>query len=135
MKANNEADTKQAVRHDPRVTKIGLFLRRTSLDELPQIFNVLLGQMSIVGPRPHAVPMNQKFSEGIDNFMFRHAVKPGITGLAQSKGFRGETKGFLDIYSRCRLDLFYIRNWSILLDIKIVIWTGVSLIMKNKNAY
>src|SRR5690606_543948 len=123
MRVNDEADTRQATKHDPRVTKIGLFLRKTSLDELPQIFNVILGEMSIVGPRPHAVPMNDKFSEGIEHFMSRHAVKPGITGLAQSKGYRGETRDFYDIYSRCKLDLFYIKNWSLLLDIKIIVWT------------
>lgn len=135
MRINDEADTRQATKHDPRITKIGSILRRTSLDELPQFLNVLMGEMSIVGPRPHAVPMNDKFSEGINNFMFRHVVKPGITGLAQSKGFRGETLDFYDIYSRCKLDLFYIKNWSLLLDIKIMAWTFASLILKNKNAY
>jgi len=135
MKVNDEADTRQATKHDPRVTRIGSFLRKTSLDELPQIFNVIFGEMSIVGPRPHAVPMNDKFSEGIEHFMSRHAVKPGITGLAQSKGYRGETRDFYDIYSRCKLDLFYIKNWSLLLDIKIMVWTIVSLILKNKKAY
>lgn len=135
MRVNNESDTKQATRNDPRITKIGGVLRKTSLDELPQFLNVLMGEMSIVGPRPHAIPMNNKFSEGINNFMFRHAVKPGITGLAQSKGFRGETIGFYDIYSRCKLDLFYIKNWSLLLDVRIMVWTFISLLLGNKKAY
>lgn len=135
MIVNDESDTKQATRNDPRITKVGAVLRKTSLDELPQFLNVLMGEMSIVGPRPHAIPMNDKFSEGIDNFMFRHAVKPGITGLAQSKGFRGETIDFYDIYSRCKLDLFYIKNWSLLLDIKIMVWTFASLLLSNKKAY
>ncbi|MEX2592202.1 MAG: sugar transferase [Anditalea sp.] len=134
MKANDEGRTKQAIKNDPRITKFGLFLRRTSLDELPQIFNVIMGEMSIVGPRPHAVSMNNKFSEGIDDFMLRHAVKPGITGLAQLKSFRGETKRFHDINSMCKLDLFYIKNWSLFLDIKIMIWSAASF-MKIKNAY
>src|SRR5690606_34334827 len=135
MRINDEADTRQASRNDPRITKIGAILRRTSLDELPQIMNVIRGEMSLVGPRPHAMYMNVIFSEGIDNFMFRHAVKPGITGLAQSKGLRGEAKDFYDIYSRCKLDLFYIKYWSPLLDLKIIVWTLGSLLVRNKNAY
>src|SRR5690554_2879161 len=135
MRINDTADTHQATKHDPRVTKVGAFLRKSSLDELPQMFNVILGEMAIVGPRPHAVLMNERFSEGIDNFMFRHTVKPGITGLAQSKGYRGETKDFYDIYSRCKLDLFYIKNWSIFLDMKIILWTIVSLLLNKDKAY
>lgn len=135
MRVNDEADTKQATKGDPRITKVGSILRKTSLDELPQIMNVLFGDMSIVGPRPHAMPMNVKFSEDIDNFMCRHAVKPGITGLAQSRGYRGETRDFHDINSRCKLDLFYIKNWSLLLDVKIIVWTVGTLMLKNSNAY
>ncbi|MFC4874878.1 sugar transferase [Negadavirga shengliensis] len=135
MRLNKEADTKQATKNDPRVTRFGAFLRKSSLDELPQFFNVLKGEMSIVGPRPHAIPMNNKFSQEIDNFMYRHTVKPGITGLAQAKGYRGETRDFFDIYSRCKLDIFYVNNWSPLLDIKIILWTAVSLIMGNDKAY
>ena len=135
MQVNDTADTQQATKHDPRVTRVGAFLRKSSLDELPQMFNVILGDMAIVGPRPHAMLMNEKFSEGIDNFMFRHTVKPGITGLAQAKGFRGETKDFYDIYSRCKLDLFYIKNWSIVLDLKIVVWTVASLFINKDRAY
>lgn len=135
MRINDDADTKQATKNDPRITKVGSFLRRTSLDELPQIMNVIMGEMSIVGPRPHAVPMNYRFSKGIENFMLRHAVKPGITGLAQSKGFRGEARDFYDIHSRSKLDLFYIKNWSLFLDMKITVWTVCSMLLANKNAY
>ncbi|MFC4873119.1 sugar transferase [Negadavirga shengliensis] len=135
MVINDEADIKQATQDDSRVTRIGKFLRRTSMDELPQVFNVIIGNMSIVGPRPHAVPMNIEFAKEIDNFMVRHAVKPGITGLAQSKGYRGEIKNFFDIYSRFKLDCFYVRNWCLLLDIKIVIETANSLIYNNHKAY
>ena len=135
MHQNGEADTKQATKNDARITRVGKYLRSSSLDELPQFINVLLGDMSIVGPRPHTIPMNVKFSEEIDNFMYRHAVKPGITGLAQAKGFRGETKNFYDIYSRCKLDIFYIDNWSPILDVKIMIWTFASLILEESDVY
>jgi putative colanic acid biosysnthesis UDP-glucose lipid carrier transferase len=135
MRANKEADTKQATENDPRVTPLGRFLRKTSLDELPQFFNVFMGEMSVVGPRPHAIPMNQKFCEEIDNFMYRHTVKPGITGLAQAKGYRGETRNFFDIYSRCKLDIFYVDNWSPWLDIKIMVWTFISLVEGKSKAY
>lgn len=130
---NGEADTNQAKRNDPRVTKIGLLLKITRLDELPRIFNVIMGEMSIVGPSPNSVINNYKFSEGIDDFMCRHAVKPGIIGLAQYKGYRGGAKGFLDLYSRCRLDLFYIKHWSLWLDLKLVGWSVVSLFTLNKT--
>jgi putative colanic acid biosysnthesis UDP-glucose lipid carrier transferase len=135
MHQNGEADTKQATKNDARITRVGKFLRRSSMDELPQFINVLIGEMSIVGPRPHTIPMNVRFSEEIDNFMYRHAVKPGITGLAQAKGFRGETKDFYDIYSRCKLDIFYIDNWSPMLDFKIMIWTVISLALKKTDVY
>ncbi|SHN34635.1 putative colanic acid biosysnthesis UDP-glucose lipid carrier transferase [Cyclobacterium lianum] len=135
MYLNDQADVKQATKNDPRVTWIGKFLRKSSMDELPQFFNVIKGDMSIVGPRPHAVPMNYKFSAEIDNFMFRHTVKPGITGLAQAKGFRGETRDFYDIYSRCKLDIFYVNNWSPFLDLKIIFWTIVSMLIDKDKAY
>ncbi len=135
MHINDDADIRQATRNDARKTAVGSFLRRTSLDELPQFFNVLKGEMSIVGPRPHAVSMNYKFSEEIQNFMYRHSVRPGITGLAQAKGFRGETRNFYDIYLRCKLDMFYINNWTPFLDIKIILWTIVSLILDKEKAY
>lgn len=135
MRPNSESDIKQATRNDPRITRIGRILRQSSLDELPQFINVLRGEMSIVGPRPHALPMNYKFSESIDNFMYRHSVKPGITGLAQAKGFRGETKNYFDIYSRCKLDIFYVDNWSLLLDMKIIGWTVASLLLNKTEVY
>jgi len=135
MVANGEADIKQATANDNRITKIGKFLRSSSIDELPQIFNVLKGEMAIVGPRPHTIPMNLEFSKSIDNFMERHAVKPGITGLAQSKGFRGEIKNFSDIYARYRFDVFYVQKWCLVFDIKIIWDTAKTLIFKNQNAY
>ncbi|MCC5939704.1 MAG: sugar transferase [Lunatimonas sp.] len=135
MVVNKEADIKQATKGDSRVTVVGRFLRMSSIDELPQIFNVLKGEMAIVGPRPHAVPMNMEFAREIDNFMSRHNVKPGITGLAQSKGFRGEIRNFNDIYFRYRLDEFYVRKWCLLFDLKII-WTTIKLlVLGNENAY
>ncbi|WP_339902002.1 sugar transferase [uncultured Cyclobacterium sp.] len=135
MVKNNDADTKQATVNDARITRVGRFLRKSSLDELPQVFNVILGDMSIVGPRPQAVPMNIEFAKEIDNFMFRHHVKPGITGLSQSKGYRGEISSFTELYSRYRLDSFYVRKWNLIFDLKIVIETAVSLISKSDKAY
>lgn len=135
MRLNEDADTKQATKHDKRVTSIGKFLRRNSLDELPQLINVLKNEMSLVGPRPHAVPMNFVFSRKIGNYSFRHAVKPGITGLAQSKGYRGEVEEFHDIYGRVKLDLFYIKKWCVLLDVKIIFWTMESFFSKKIKVY
>jgi Undecaprenyl-phosphate glucose phosphotransferase len=110
----------QAVRGDRRVTCVGRFLRRTSLDELPQLFNVLKGELSLVGPRPHAVSHNESYAQVLNRYASRHKVKPGITGLAQVKGFRGETKTSDDMRQRVELDLYYIKNWSPLLDIQIL---------------
>lgn len=135
MVANKEADVKQATKDDQRVTKIGKFLRASSIDELPQLFNVLKGEMAIVGPRLHTMPMNLEFAKSIDNFMFRHSVKPGITGLAQAKGFRGEIKDFYDIYSRYKLDVFYVQKWCLVFDLKIIFDTFKCLIWKNERAY
>lgn len=135
MKVNVEADTKQATKDDPRVTRIGKFLRKTSLDELPQFVNVLKGEMSIIGPRPHPLKLNADFSPVIDKFMMRHAVKPGITGLAQAKGFRGETSTLKSMQDRVRLDRFYVENWSFFLDIKILFMTAKSLLADNEKAY
>jgi len=134
MVPNKEADTLQAIKNDQRITKIGRLLRRSSLDELPQIVNVLKGEMSVVGPRPHAVLMNEVFSKEINNFMFRHAVKPGITGLAQSKGFRGETKDFYDLHSRYKLDMFYVKNWCLYFDSPFILRTMYTLWFKNDKA-
>lgn len=135
MIINKEADVKQASKDDHRITKVGRFLRKTSIDELPQLINVLKGEMSIVGPRPHAVPMNHLFSKEINDYMYRHSVKPGITGLAQSKGFRGETKDFYDIYLRYKLDRFYIKKRCFFFDSKIILRTIYTLWFKNDKAY
>jgi putative colanic acid biosynthesis UDP-glucose lipid carrier transferase len=113
----------QAQKNDPRVTVLGAFLRKASLDELPQFFNVLQGRMSIVGPRPHAVAHNEFYRSQIQGYMLRHKVKPGITGLAQIKGFRGETDTLDKMEGRIRYDLEYIKNWSIWLDLKILLLT------------
>lgn len=135
MIVNEEADVLQAKKNDNRVTRVGSFLRRTSLDELPQIVNVLKGEMSIVGPRPHSVPMNEIFAKEIPGYMYRHSMRPGITGLAQSKGFRGEIVNFYDLHSRYKLDMFYLRNWCLYFDFKIILWTCYTLLFKNTKAY
>ncbi len=135
MKYNPQSKFHQAQKNDPRITKVGALLRLTSIDELPQLFNILIGDMSIVGPRPHALIMNRDYSYRIEKFMCRHMVKPGITGLAQAKGFRGEIKDENDINFRLTYDLFYIKNWSILFDFKIMWLTVKCLIFNNGNAY
>jgi len=118
-----DGDVKQATKGDVRITPFGGFLRRTSLDELPQFFNVLAGTMSIVGPRPHAVSHNEHYRSAIHGYMLRHKVKPGITGLAQVSGFRGETETLDKMEGRIKYDLEYIRRWSVLLDVKIIFKT------------
>ena len=124
----------QAKINDVRITKLGAFLRKTSLDELPQFFNVLQGRMSIVGPRPHAVEHNDYYKEHIDSYMKRHKVKPGITGWAQINGFRGETDTLDKMKKRVEYDLFYIENWSVWFDLKIIIKTIFHGFV-DKNAY
>jgi putative colanic acid biosynthesis UDP-glucose lipid carrier transferase len=124
----------QAQKNDPRVTKLGAFLRKTSLDELPQFINVLQGQMSIVGPRPHAVAHNELYRKQIHGYMLRHTVKPGITGWAQVNGWRGETDTMEKMEMRVKFDLDYINNWSIAFDIKII-WMTIFSGMRGKNAY
>ncbi|MDO1502208.1 exopolysaccharide biosynthesis polyprenyl glycosylphosphotransferase [Winogradskyella maritima] len=137
LKLGSENGTEYVKKKDHRVTKIGAFLRRTSLDELPQFYNVLFGDMSVVGPRPHMLSFTDDYSKKIDkyNFVIRHNVKPGITGLAQTKGFRGEVKKDEDIINRVKFDIYYIENWSLLLDIKIIIDTIVLIIKGDKKAY
>ena len=130
----NGSDVVQARRNDDRLTPIGLFLRRTSLDELPQLFNVLAGTMSIVGPRPHAVAHNEQYRKLIDGYMIRHKVKPGITGWAQVNGFRGETKTVEKMRKRVEHDLDYLRNWSVSLDLWIMVKTLITL-WNDRNAY
>ncbi|SEG25037.1 exopolysaccharide biosynthesis polyprenyl glycosylphosphotransferase [Algoriphagus boritolerans] len=135
MTPNDYADTKQATKNDPRVTRIGSFLRNSSLDEMPQFLNVLAGDMSIVGPRPHTIPMNQTFKTQIERYNSRHKIRPGITGLAQVRGFRGEIENTYQIRSRVRLDYFYINNWSFFLDMGIMIKTIHELLFNRENAY
>lgn len=137
MKVNNEEKTgkvQQATKNDSRLTSIGGFLRRTSLDELPQFINVLQGTMSIVGPRPHAIAHNEYYRKEIEGYMLRHMVKPGITGWAQVNGYRGETKELYKMEKRVEFDLFYIRNWSVFFDLKIIFLTVFKGFV-NKNAY
>jgi exopolysaccharide biosynthesis polyprenyl glycosylphosphotransferase len=124
----------QARRGDPRVTRIGWFLRRTSLDELPQLFNVLKGEMSLVGPRPHAASHDEQFAALIDGYLERHTVKPGITGWAQVNGCRGETDTLDKIKRRIEYDLYYINNWSLLFDFRIL-WKTLRVILDRGNAY
>jgi putative colanic acid biosynthesis UDP-glucose lipid carrier transferase len=128
------AVVRQATRNDARVTRVGAILRRTSLDELPQFINVLQGRMSIVGPRPHAVAHNEQYRKLIKGYMVRHKVRPGITGFAQINGARGETDTVEKMERRIQLDLYYLRNWSLALDLKIILRT-VGLVAKDTTAY
>lgn len=131
MRPHDDKEVKQATRHDPRITPIGRFIRRTSIDELPQLFNVLQGKMSLVGPRPHAVAHNNYYTGKISAYMARHRIKPGITGWAQINGCRGETETIDKMQKRVELDLAYINKWSIWLDIKIIIKTPFTLFSKE----
>lgn len=135
MTLNEIADLEQVSKNDPRITRIGRFIRKTSIDELPQFFNVFLGDMSVVGPRPHMVSHTEMYAKRIDKFMVRHFIKPGITGLAQTNGYRGEVEIESDIINRVKYDIFYLENWSLLLDIKIVILTVVNTIKGEAKAY
>jgi putative colanic acid biosynthesis UDP-glucose lipid carrier transferase len=128
------AQVTQARREDTRITPIGRFLRRYSLDELPQLFNVLQGRMSLVGPRPHAVAHNEEYRKLIKGYMIRHKAPPGITGLAQVNGCRGETARLEDMQARVDYDLQYLRSWSPFLDIKILFLTAVRL-LRDEKAY
>jgi len=124
----------QATVNDKRVTRFGKFIRKTSLDELPQFINVLQGRMSIVGPRPHAVSHNEMYRKVIKGYMVRHKVKPGITGWAQVNGFRGETESVESMKSRIEYDLDYLKKWSLSLDLKIILKT-VLLVFRDSKAY
>ncbi len=128
MVVNKDADTKQAVQNDPRITRVGKFLRNSNLDELPQFFNVLMGDMTIVGPRPHMHSDCENFAEVVDNYKFRNIVKPGITGLAQVKGFRGPAKTYESIFKRYQWDAFYVRNANFWMDLRIVRITALQTI-------
>ena len=135
MRVNATADINQATKNDPRKTRVGDFLRRTSIDELPQFINVLKGDMSVVGPRPHMLKHTEDYSLIVDRYMVRHAVKPGITGLAQVKGYRGATDELWKMEKRVEFDVYYIENWTIFLDIKIIIRTIMNAFSGDKNAY
>jgi putative colanic acid biosysnthesis UDP-glucose lipid carrier transferase len=135
MKPNPVADLYQVTKGDQRITRMGRFLRKTSIDELPQFINVLKGDMSVVGPRPHMVSHTHMYAERIDKFMVRHFIKPGITGLAQVSGYRGEVETDDDIINRVRLDIFYLENWSLLLDLKIVFQTIYNALKGEEKAY
>lgn len=135
MKVHQEQNTvTQATKNDPRITPIGSFLRRTSLDELPQFINVLLGDMSVVGPRPHALQHNEMYKDLLETYMLRHRVKPGITGWAQIHGHRGETDTVDKMARRVEFDLHYIQHWSLWMDVRIIIWTAFKG-WTGKNAY
>ena len=135
MSVNSDADRQQATRNDNRITRSGSFLRKTSLDEFPQFINVFLGDMSVVGPRPHMISHTEKYSKLVEKFMARHFVKPGITGLAQAKGYRGETDNLSLMKNRVKFDRFYIENWSLLLDLRIIFLTIPQVIKGSQQAY
>ncbi|TJY34756.1 undecaprenyl-phosphate glucose phosphotransferase [Pontimicrobium aquaticum] len=135
MTPNKNAHLHQATKGDHRVTKVGKFIRKTSIDELPQFYNVLFGDMSVVGPRPHMVSHTDMYAQRIDKFMVRHFVKPGITGLAQVSGYRGEVETDKDIIGRVKFDIFYIENWSIFLDLKIILQTFINALKGEEKAY
>jgi Undecaprenyl-phosphate glucose phosphotransferase len=135
MRMNVEADSKQATKNDPRVTAVGRFLRKSNLDEMPQFINVLFGHMSIVGPRPHPLRLNDQYRDIIDKYMVRHFVRPGITGWAQVSGFRGETRTPELMERRVELDVWYLENWSFWLDLRIVVKTVTNMLSKDANAY
>ncbi|CAK7071362.1 MAG: hypothetical protein BACD_03363 [Bacteroides rodentium] len=135
MRVNVDSDKVQATIDDPRKTKIGDFMRRTSIDELPQFINVLLGQMSVVGPRPHMLKHTEEYSRLIDKYMVRHLVKPGITGWAQVTGYRGETKELWQMEGRVERDVWYLEHWTFLLDIYIIYKTVKNAVQGDKEAY
>jgi putative colanic acid biosynthesis UDP-glucose lipid carrier transferase len=131
----NRFTEQEASKNDPRVTRLGKFMRKTSIDELPQFFNVLLGDMSVVGPRPHLWSQNKAYASKIKKYMVRHYVKPGVTGLAQVKGFRGEIETEEDMVNRIKLDVFYIENWSMIMDLKIIFQTVINIFKGEDKAY
>lgn len=135
MRVNDSANTRQATSDDPRTTRLGQFLRRTSIDELPQFVNVWLGDMSVVGPRPHMLKHTEDYAKLIDLYMVRHVVKPGITGYAQVNGYRGITDELWKMEKRVEHDVWYIENWSFLLDLKIIVRTIINAFQGEKNAF
>lgn len=135
MRVNNDSNTRQATRNDDRTTKVGRFLRRTSIDELPQFINVWLGEMSVVGPRPHMLKHTEDYTKLISEYMVRHTVKPGITGWAQIKGYRGITDQLWKMEKRVECDVWYIENWSFFLDLRIIARTVLNAFKKEENAF
>ena len=135
MKVNDEADSKQATADDPRKTRFGNFLRRSNIDELPQFINVFRGDMSIVGPRPHMLAHTETYARLIDKYMVRHFIKPGVTGWAQTHGFRGETRELSQMEERVKADIWYMEHWTMLLDIYIIYKTIANVVVGEKNAY
>jgi len=135
MRVNQQADVLQAQKDDPRKTRIGDFLRRTNMDEFPQFVNVLVGDMSVVGPRPHMLKHTEQYSAIIDKYMVRHLVKPGVTGWAQVTGYRGETKTLEQMEGRVKRDVWYLENWSFFLDLKIIVVTVWNMFRGERNAY
>lgn len=135
MRTNGECNIRQCTKHDPRVFPFGRFLRRTNLDELPQFFNVLMGDMSIVGPRPHMLYHTDYYSKLIPHYMNRHFVRPGITGWAQVTGFRGETRELWQMEGRVRCDMWYINHWSLWLDLRIMVMTVKNIFVRDEMAY
>lgn len=135
MVVNSEADTRQATKNDDRITRLGRFLRESNIDELPQFINVLLGDMSVVGPRPHMLKHTQEYSKTISNYMLRHLIKPGVTGLAQAKGYRGQTDDNYSMKNRVRVDILYIERWTFLLDLKVIGLTVKNMFKGEVNAY
>ncbi|WP_317043801.1 exopolysaccharide biosynthesis polyprenyl glycosylphosphotransferase [Maribacter sedimenticola] len=135
MAVNESSDLMQAGKNDMRVTKIGKFIRKSSIDELPQFYNVLFGNMSVVGPRPHMLKHTDEYASRVDKYMLRHFVKPGITGLAQIRGYRGEIEKESDIQNRIKFDIFYVENWSFFLDLKIIVQTVLNAIRGEEKAY
>ena len=134
MRCSGDADTMQATANDNRKTRIGAFLRKTSLDELPQLFNVWIGNMSLVGPRPHMLKHTNEYSPKVDKYMVRHFIKPGITGLAQVSGFRGETKEIELMEERIRADIYYVENWTLKMDLEIMAKTALSILKGDERA-
>lgn len=135
MVDDRHAEFKSATKNDNRVTRLGRFLRKTSIDEFAQFYNVFWGHMSIVGPRPHPLKLNDDYVGKVEKYMVRHVVKPGVTGLSQAKGHRGEVFNTLTMKQRVKIDIFYIENWSFMFDLKIIALTIYNLVKGDKNAY
>jgi len=135
MKMNKDANSRQASKNDSRLTRIGRIIRKTSLDEFPQFFNVFRGEMSLVGPRPHMLKHTDDYSQLLDEYMVRHFAKPGITGWAQVNGYRGETRTLEQMRDRVEYDIWYLENWSLLQDVKIMFLTVYRIFRGDKNAF